>query len=283
MGDLRIENGPTLLTCTRSGSPSGPPVLFLHGITSWRDSWLESSQRLGDRFDCWALDFRGHGESDRAPGEYSLGNYASDATAVLDHIGRPTVVVGHSLGGVTATHVAQGGHPLVAALFLEDPPLYAGGPQVHSTTIFPGVFTMLRDVITRMQADDASLDAYVALVCGTPSPMGGVAADHQPERQLRSRARQLQLVDPSVLDPAIDGTLFSDLDASLPIPCPVTLLAANVAYGAAFLTGDDERLLATAPHARIVPFPEVGHAIRGSTVSAARFLDELDAFAAANC
>jgi hypothetical protein len=76
--------------------------------------------------------------------------------------------------------------------------------------------------------------------------------------------------------------VFAGFDPRQPITCPVTLLAANEAFGAAFLAGHDRRLLATSPQARIVPFPEVGHAVRASTVSAARFLDELDAFVTAN-
>jgi pimeloyl-ACP methyl ester carboxylesterase len=282
MGDLRIENGPVGLACTRSGTADGPPVLFLHGITSWRDGWQESTERLGDRFDCWAIDFRGHGDSDRAPGAYLLSDYASDAAAALHRIGRPAIVVGHSLGGVTAAHLAHHDHPLISALFLEDPPLFLDRPDALASTLFPQTFTALRDGVAHLQAEGAPLETYLEAAAAAPSPMGGVAADHQPERQLRSRARGWRSFDPSCLDVAVDGRLFAGLEASRRIDRPVTVLAANPAYGAAFLEGDDDRLRAASPHARVVPFPEVGHSIRSSTVSAARFLDELDAFVTAN-
>ena len=282
MSDVRIKNGPIELACTRSGIESGPPVLFLHGITGCRDGWLESTERLGDRFDCWALDFRGHGDSDRAPGAYILEDYASDAASALDQIGRPTVVVGHSLGGVTAMQLSYDQHPLASALFLEDPPLFFSAPGVLAGTLYPKLFAMLQGAVLQLRADDAPYDAYLDLAANAPSPMGGVADDHLTERQVRSRARQLQLFDPACLDDAIDGRVFAGFDPTRPITCPVTLLAANQAYGGAFLEGDEQRLLAIAPQARIVRFPEVGHAVRASTVSAARFLDELDAFVTTN-
>ena len=280
--DLRIDNGPVGLACTRGGAASGPAVLFLHGITSSRQSWLESIERLGDRFDCWALDFRGHGDSDRAPDAYLLTDYASDAAATLARIGRRTIVVGHSLGGVTAAHLAHGSHPLVGAIFLEDPPLYLDGQDALIGTVFPTMFSRLRELVMKLRADGAPFESYLDAAANSPSPMGGVAGDHLLEHHVRGRARQLQSFDPSCLDVAIDGRVFAAFDAAGPIGCPVTVLAANPAYGAAFRDGDEARLTASTPHAQVVAFPEVGHSVRTSTVSAARFLDELDAFVTAN-
>jgi pimeloyl-ACP methyl ester carboxylesterase len=282
MADARVDNQGVGLSVTRSGLAGGPPVLFLHGITSCRDSWLEQAARLGDRFDCWALDFRGHGTSDRAPGAYELSDYVADASAVLTEIGRATIIVGHSLGGVTAAHLGHTAHPLVRALFLEDPPLFFGDPAVFAGTLYPKLFAMLRDVISEMRASGAPFEAYLELARTTPSPLGGVAGDHTTPRQLRSRALQLQTFDPTVLDRAIDGSLFDCLEPFRPIERPVTVLAANEAYGAAFLGGDEQRLHQHSPHAEVVAFPEVGHSIRASSRSEGRYGDLLDAFATAH-
>ncbi len=282
---LRIINGPIVLSCLRSGfgegAASGPPVLFLHGITSCSDTWLEAMDRLGDRFDCWALDFRGHGGSDRAPGRYSLEDYASDAAAVLEQIGRPTVVVGHSLGGMTAAHLGHNAHRMVSAVFLEDPPLYLSDPAVFATTVYPERFRRARDMVSQLAAAGAPMADYLALARDTPSAMGGVEGDHLTERQLISRAQQLSQFDPMCLDFAIDGRVFAGLDAAQPIACPAVLLAANPAMGAAFLEADHARFTVANPTARIIPFPEVGHPVHAAKVAAARFLDELDAFVSA--
>ncbi len=282
MTDLRVQNGSISLACTRSGTTEAPPVLFLHGITGCRSSWLESTERLGDRFDCWTLDFRGHGESDRAPDTYRIQGYASDAVAVLDQVGRPTVVVGHSLGGMTALQIGHAGHPLVGALFLEDPPLSASDPTAFAATNFPRVFAMLREALLQLRDQGAPFEAYLSLAANSPSPMGGVIGDHLTPRHVRNRGLQMYQFDPSCLDAAIDGSVFADFDATQPLVCPVTVLAANQAYGAAFLPGDGEVLKESTPNARVIEFPEVGHLVRASTVSEARFLDELDAFVTAN-
>jgi pimeloyl-ACP methyl ester carboxylesterase len=50
-----------------------------------------------------SLDLRGHGDSEWAlNGDYSFTAYAADCLAVIDRLGRPPVLVGASLGGVTA-------------------------------------------------------------------------------------------------------------------------------------------------------------------------------------
>ncbi|MCC6436616.1 MAG: alpha/beta fold hydrolase [Acidimicrobiales bacterium] len=282
MARERIESNGLSLSIEHRGEPTGPAVLFLHGITAGADTWQESIDRLGDRFDCWALDFRHHGESDRGTGSPTLADYAADAAAALQHIGRRTIVVGHSLGGITAAHLAHTGHPLVAAVFLEDPPLFLIDVEVFAGTVYPKLFTMLRDALIERQAAGSDEEAFIGFAGGVPSPMGGVSADHFVPRQLRSRGRQYAQVDPAVLDSAINGELFAGLDPYRPIACPVTLLAANEAYGAAILPGDAERLRQHSPHAEVIEFPEVGHGIHASTVSEARFLDELDRFASAN-
>ena len=50
-----------------------------------------------------ALDLRGHGDSDWAPnGDYSFTAFGADCVAVVDQLGRPPVLVGASLGGMSA-------------------------------------------------------------------------------------------------------------------------------------------------------------------------------------
>lgn len=198
---------------------------------------------------------------------------------MLQWIDRPTIVVGHSLGAMTAAHLGHRNHPLVKAVLLEDPPLFVSEPAVFATTVYPERFRLAREAVSKLRAQHAALGVYLELARNTPSAMGGIEADHITARQLQSRSLQLASFDPSCLDFAIDGRVFAGLDATRPIGCPVTLLAANPAYGAAFLAGDDARLLAASPHAHIVAFPEVGHVIHAATVSTGRFLDELDRFA----
>src|SRR3984957_12354243 len=96
-------------------TPDGPSrgaVLLLHGGGQTRHSWREAGRTLAE--DGWtaiAIDFRGHGDSDRAAGgRYRVDAMAEDVLRVIDAISEPPVIIGASLGGLTGL-VIGGGHP----------------------------------------------------------------------------------------------------------------------------------------------------------------------------
>jgi pimeloyl-ACP methyl ester carboxylesterase len=102
---------------------SAPSVLMLHGGGQNRWSWKKTGQVLADRgLHVVALDSRGHGDSDRAPNaRYSVEALSADTLRVLDQIGRPTVLIGASMGGLTGILTAQQAGPdRVARLVLVD-------------------------------------------------------------------------------------------------------------------------------------------------------------------
>jgi pimeloyl-ACP methyl ester carboxylesterase len=81
---------------------TGPPIVFLHGLTSNRRRWTPVTERLVDSFTCIRIDARGHGESSKAD-DYGVLTMAADAGAVVSELGiDPPAVVGNSLGGTTA-------------------------------------------------------------------------------------------------------------------------------------------------------------------------------------
>ena len=85
--------------------------LFLHGGGQNRFSWKNTGQILADDgLHVVALDSRGHGDSDRAPdADYSVEALCADTLPVLDQIGRPVVLIGASMGGMTGILVAARG------------------------------------------------------------------------------------------------------------------------------------------------------------------------------
>ena len=100
-----------------------PTILMLHGGGQNRFSWKKTGQVLADHgFHVIAIDARGHGDSDRAPGaEYTVDALARDVAEVLGQIGRPVVLIGASMGGVTAILAAhQAGPDVVTGLVLVD-------------------------------------------------------------------------------------------------------------------------------------------------------------------
>ena len=81
---MKIRNDTIELHVAEDGDPSAPPILLLHGITSFGGTWEWIVSTLTERFRVLRLDFRGHGSSDRAPGEYSPDGYVSDAVAAIE-------------------------------------------------------------------------------------------------------------------------------------------------------------------------------------------------------
>jgi pimeloyl-ACP methyl ester carboxylesterase len=105
------------------GEPGDPPVLFLHGGGQTRFAWGGSAARVAQRgWRSVVLDLRGHGESDWAPnGDYSFTAFGADCLAVVDALGTPPVLVGASLGGMSAL-LAEGtsDRPVSTGLVLVD-------------------------------------------------------------------------------------------------------------------------------------------------------------------
>jgi len=102
--------GPTRL---RGTDPVRPSILLLHGGGQNRFSWKNTSQILADQgLHVVALDSRGHGDSDRAPdANYTVNALCADTLAVIDQIGRPVILIGASMGGMTGMLVADAAGP----------------------------------------------------------------------------------------------------------------------------------------------------------------------------
>ncbi|GAB3688334.1 alpha/beta hydrolase [Salinarchaeum chitinilyticum] len=85
----------------------GAPVLLVHGSGGCHAIW-RSQFRLADDRPVVALDLSGHGESDDVdadPGYETLAAYADDVVAVAEATDA-RIVVGNSMGGAVAMHVA---------------------------------------------------------------------------------------------------------------------------------------------------------------------------------
>ncbi|WP_329381629.1 alpha/beta hydrolase [Streptomyces sp. NBC_01351] len=106
--ELKIDD--RTLSYLDFGGP-GRPLLALHGGMSEGAAFTGLAAVLGDEWRVIAPDQRGHGDSDRAP-DHSREGYVADAVALLDHLGiqTPVAVLGYSLGGLNAVHLAAA-HP----------------------------------------------------------------------------------------------------------------------------------------------------------------------------
>ncbi|HKG95645.1 MAG TPA: alpha/beta fold hydrolase, partial [Gemmatimonadaceae bacterium] len=81
--DVRLPTG-VRLRYAEQGDPSGHPIILLHGYS---DSWFSYSgvlPLLPERYHVYALDLRGHGESDRPAAGYAMRDLAADVVAFMD-------------------------------------------------------------------------------------------------------------------------------------------------------------------------------------------------------
>src|SRR3954447_15175985 len=259
-----IEVDGVALHADVDGPEDAPVVVFLHGVSgsSATYGWLPAEITGGRR--AGRPDLRGHGASAHAPGTYLIDRYGADVAAVLERVaGRPVALVGHSLGGVAAWWVAQRRPELVAAAFLEDPPLYMGQPGEHERNEIAKLFPLMRDRAAQWQRDGLSVEAAAAEIGAAPfTPDGSVRMrDAVCADALRSRAQAQLAMDPGVLTGAADRSTLAPTDATSPVTVPVTILAADDAMNAAFPTRHEQRLAATHPDVEVVRLAGAGHGI----------------------
>jgi lipase len=110
------------------GAADAPPLVCLHGVTSWGGRFRRLAvERLG-AFHVFAPDLRGHGVSDWEP-PWNLAAHTGDLVDTLDalHLGRVDVV-GHSFGGRLALELAARRPERVGRLVLLDPAVWVPPP-----------------------------------------------------------------------------------------------------------------------------------------------------------
>ena len=106
----------------RWGEPSGVPLVLLHGLRAYAQTWESLVQSLGPGYCIYALDQRGRGLSDWAsPDTYHTQSYVEDLEDWVAHLGLTRfVLLGHSLGGANALEYARQHPGRLLGLMIED-------------------------------------------------------------------------------------------------------------------------------------------------------------------
>lgn len=90
------------------GEERRPPLVLVHGGRDHARNWDRVAEALATDYAVYAIDLRGHGDSDWAIGsQYSLPEFTADLAAFATHLGRdPLTLAGHSLGGAVVLQYA---------------------------------------------------------------------------------------------------------------------------------------------------------------------------------
>jgi esterase len=280
-GGMDIMNGEVRLHVEADGDPTAPPLLLLHGITQSGATWEWLLPDLAPGYRVLRLDFRGHGQSDRAPGTYNFPSYVSDAVAVCEQVaGAPVAVIGHSLGGGTGAALGQQRPDLARALVLEDPAIMERPDDIEENSLMDG-FRLMRESVPALQQGGIPLDVLRDTLASAPSPVGTPFGELVHADALDVMARTLLQLDATVLDPVLDGTMVQAFDPSKPIPVPTLVLAADPTSPDAVVRPEDaERLVATSPLAECRVMAGSGHLMHDSLGQRDAFRDAVLAFLA---
>jgi pimeloyl-ACP methyl ester carboxylesterase len=112
-------------------SGTGPLIVAVPGMGDLRSTWrFVSAELVAAGFRVALTDLRGHGGSDATFSSYGDAETAADATALIEHLGGPAIVVGNSMAAGSAVLVAASTPELVSGLalvgpFVRNPPVSA--------------------------------------------------------------------------------------------------------------------------------------------------------------
>ncbi len=99
-----------------------PPLVLLHGLTASGACWIPLARALEGEYDIVMPDARGHGYSSAPLNGYRYENHAADVVGFIRGLGLAApVLLGHSMGGMTAAVVASQLGTAIRGVILADP------------------------------------------------------------------------------------------------------------------------------------------------------------------
>ncbi len=266
-----------VLSADAWGDTAHRPVVLIHGGGQTRHSWGGTAAALAvEGWYAVAYDQRGHGDSDRAPDrDYSNDRFAEDCVDVCRELerrtGSPPVVVGASLGGLSAL-LAEGelDPGCSAALVLVDIT-----PRMEPD----GVRRIVGFMLDKVEEGYGSLEEAAAAIAEyqphrpPPSDLRGLAKNlrHDPDGRWRWHWDPDIFLGPSPLgagrrawdgpgdSPAPTSPRYEDATRALVVP--TLLVRGRLSDLVSQETAEEFRALR--PDARYVDVSEAGHMVAG--------------------
>jgi esterase len=96
-----------------------PTLVIAHGLYGSARNWGVISRRLADRRDVVAVDMRNHGDSPRADTQ-TYPDMADDLAEVIETLGAPVDLLGHSMGGKASMQLALTRPELLRRIIVAD-------------------------------------------------------------------------------------------------------------------------------------------------------------------
>lgn len=236
---------------SRDGTPigchvtgRGAPLVLVHGTTADHARWTPLVSSLEQRFTVYAIDRRGRGASGDGPA-YALEREVEDLAAIVDGIGGPVDLLGHSFGALVSLEAAARVASL-RRLVLYEPPIPTATPLV-TTALIARLDALIaagerEAAVATFLAEGPRVPANeLAIMRSLPAWQARVTAAHTIPRELRASTEY-----------RFDASRF----AAVRVPTCLLLGGASPPPFRAAL----ELVRAAIPHAELVVLPSQQHA-----------------------
>lgn len=223
---------------------NGQPLLLIHGLGSSTRDWELQAQAFSKAYQVITFDLRGHGQSDKPAGPYSLALFASDTAELLKALGVASAhVVGLSLGGGVAFQLAIDSPELVRTLTIVN-----SAPELVVRTFKERLGIWQRFVIVRLLGMRRMGEVLSTRLF--PNPEHAALRATFVERWAANDPRAYQNALRAMIGWSVTAKLGS-------IRCPTLVLSADQDYTPVALKEAYTKLI---PNARLVVIPDAHHA-----------------------
>jgi 3-oxoadipate enol-lactonase len=97
---VKVRDGTRIVYDRHGGDAGSSRVVLIHSLGMDRFFWTPVAEQLSKHASVLVYDCRGHGQSDKPTGPYTVELFADDLADLLDHVGwRAAIVAGASMGG----------------------------------------------------------------------------------------------------------------------------------------------------------------------------------------
>jgi len=224
----------------------GEAVVFLHGLGGSRTAWDAQLEGLSPEYRCVAWDAPGYGASPPLPGAWAFPRLVEAVEGLLDTLGEPAAhVVGLSLGGMVAQHVAVAAPDRVRSLTL-----------ISSSPAFGLDGTTTAEAWRRARLEP--LDAGREPADFAEQVIGAIAGPGIEPRAFAGQCAAMTRIPGAALRQAIDCLVSHDARAMLPRVTARTLVLVG-ALDEETPPSYARTIAELVPGARLVVVPGAGH------------------------
>lgn len=233
----------------QAGDRRKPTIILLHGLTDSGLCWTHVAQALEQDYAVVMPDARGHGQSDGVASGFSNEVLADDVVGLIQELQlEKPILLGHSMGGMTALTAATKYPELLRAILLEDPSIIDRSPQQAGSAARSSQMVKWLTDLKAMGSDEL-------LVHARRENPGWAEEEYVPWCDAKMAVDLAVCQSISVIQ-----RYWRDLAAH--ITCPVLLITGDVERGVRVTPETAQAVLRDWPNGEVVHVARTGHNIR---------------------